>query len=185
MERRITLKATKTFGKEIKFGTFLTFDTNKNWWIDADGNLVCEKGSPFEKYHTEPYGLTIKNRTIKEPTLKEQYLLNQDVVRVVELRNGSLYVVLKDRLLSADGWTSTENYNDEMLKPKESSRSYDIIKVYESYVDDYTAWCFSSTHRDSLKLVWERKEKTPQQIKKEEIEAKMRKLADELKELEV
>lgn len=72
------------------------------------------------------------------------------------------------------------NYDNNLLLKKRTMEYLDIIEVYGYTNSRFTSLEIRKDYRD---LIWKREEKSPQQIKIEEIERKQRELADELAEL--
>jgi hypothetical protein len=104
---------------------------------------------------------------------------------VVILRNSHLYMVGMTKngeicLDRMDGYRAS--YWKELKDDMRSSvnNDFDIVKVYSS--TDYASNChiLSTSNRE---LLWERIEKSPQQIKLEELENKQREIADEIRKI--
>lgn len=69
---------------------------------------------------------------------------------VVELRNGTRYVVIDDKILSSIGYDFLSTYNEDLTMEKGPSK-HDIVKVYDQiYCIDF--------NKNSLNLLWERSE---------------------------
>ena len=105
---------------------------------------------------------------------------------LVKCRNGEYRIVLQysDGIIldgfDKQGFIDIHRYNKDLTMCDEDSREFDIIEVYGySFLTSHilSAW------EPQRQLIWKREEKTPQQIKIEEIERKQRELADELAEL--
>lgn len=88
-----------------------------------------------------------------QPTLKEQYLVSGNVV---ELRNGSQYLVVSNTLMNLDGdnWGTTSSYTDNLTHGH--YLHLDIIKVY---IRKYHSSFFGIEPYSNLKLIWERNPK--------------------------
>lgn len=90
---------------------------------------------------------------------------------VVEYANGERALVVKNRLLSVDGYNSLESYNEDLTC---SNPRYTINRIYTVDLNEvYSFKDFLSS--DSLELLWERKEPVSKlrKMTKAEIEAQL------------
>lgn len=104
---------------------------------------------------------------------------------IVECRDGERMFVIDGHLLGVNDAihsVAVMVYMDEEFVDIENKSRYDIMKVYELKYEFPTVSDLGNILEDEsyLNLVWERKEKTAQQIKIEEIENQINDIQKEL-----
>lgn len=117
---------------------------------------------------------------------------------LVQLRNGKDYVVYLDAdhsyetrtknyenvLVSLDGqdWINLDDYEEDTFDILTTSEDgYDIVKIFRLY---HPKGFNSNFRHDAKELLWERKEKSENQLKIEEIKESIKQLENQVKELE-
>lgn len=86
---------------------------------------------------------------------KENKMQDLKIGQVVKTRNGKMWFVLEDRLISKDSWINRKSYDGTKCK---DTNFYDIVKIFNAPIEkDMLSWSFSSIGDDSLELVWEEK----------------------------
>lgn len=167
------------------------FTVGKIYESDDFGyGLIDDAGTVFfilSATNTEKDGFFFRYSKFEE--VKDFTLADLKPFMMVELRDGRLAMVVETtkglnlNLLSYldYGIASIESYSADLTKKEiliNGKSRYDIMKVYG----------FSRYHCDiflteSRELIWERKEKSPTQIKLEELETKQCEIADEMAKL--
>ena len=102
---------------------------------------------------------------------------------VVVRRNGNICGIfetnggLKLQTSLGSGMCFLEDYNKSLLKQESEIDSTDIMEIYglSKYSFDISI--------DNRPLIWKREEKSPTQLKLEELEKKQREIADEMEKL--
>ena len=90
-----------------------------------------------------------------KPIEEEDKMQDLKVGQVVETRNGKMWFVLDDRLISKDSWINRKSYDKTKCKDE---NFYDIVKIFNAPIEkDMISWSFSSISNDGLELVWEEK----------------------------
>jgi hypothetical protein len=98
--------------------------------------------------------------------------------RIVKHRNGKMGFVLKESIIYNERMGFVSEYFENL---EHVIDEWSIIEIYEYTVTSH--FKTDGNVGDLGDLVWKREEKTAQQIEIERIENKMRKLADDLKNL--
>lgn len=173
-----------------------SFTVGKIYESDDFGcGLINDIGTVFSTLpvtNTEKDGLFFRNskfEEVKDFTFADFTLADLKPFMVVELRDGRLAMVveIEDCLnlnLLSDlnyGITWLASYSADLTQKEiliNGKSGYDIMKVY-----GFSRYYHDILSIESRELIWERKEKSPTQIKLEELEAKQREIADEMAKL--
>jgi len=120
-----------------------------------------------------------------ENMIKGDIMTKSDLVvgeHVVKIRQGDLYLVLKNELTGTKRYfeANLDNHTETLEYKGESDKHFDIIEVFEM---NYGFVLKNLEDGTNLKSIWKRQEKSPTQIKLEELETKQREIADEIKQL--
>ena len=103
-------------------------------------------------------------------------LRNKWIARIEEV-NGGLCVSVVNK---ETDWSELCDYNEDLTYAWAGDKSWDIMKVYGFC--DYGCGKFL-LNTECRELLYERIEKSPQQIKLEELENKQREIADEIRNI--
>lgn len=118
-----------------------------------DGHACC---FVFDEYQLELVGPA----TFTKANLKDGM--------IVDVRNGSRYIIINNGLRRNDTWLSINPYLDDLTRG--NSKEYDVMKVYTT-VGHTLDYMFDDRF---LNLVWERKEEEPvKEMTVAEIEEKL------------
>ena len=103
-------------------------------------------------------------------------LRNKWIARIEEVKGGlGVSVVNKET-----DWSELCDYNEDLTCAWASDKSWDIMKVY-GFCDYGCGKYLLNT--ENRKLLWERIEKSPTQLKLDELENKQREIADEIRKI--
>ena len=103
---------------------------------------------------------------------------------VVKMRNGDIRLFLVTGFIDKDGKSRyyMNNYEDDLMWRRSKKKEQDIMAIYE--IREYYSSVLDLEYIlniESLDLVWKREEKTPNQIKLEQLENEQRDLANDFK----
>lgn len=103
---------------------------------------------------------------------------------VVKYRNGEFRMVMETEMgicfVNSNGYYLAKTDFDKNLKVISMCETFDIVEVYGFKCHYSDCLEVSSKYR---KLIWKREEKSPTEIKLEELEKKQREIADEMEKL--
>lgn len=123
-------------------------------------------------------------REIKFFKLKEENVMTNKFDKsmlkdgmVVVTREGEKYLVLGDKLLRNGGHNELGVYSDDM-RVFDHSGDFDIVEVHE-----FVSAISLDINHWKLSLLWKREEKTPTQLKIEEMESSVAELQKQINEL--
>lgn len=169
--------------KCVEVGNKNEWTTGKIYETGDDGNgLVSDGGStgwvqPWNFSLGKAFGAKFEEVTqFTKADLKPCMVVVQrsgDIKIVAECKNG-MVIVNKDGI-----YGGLEYYNKDMICC-DGLNDFDIMQVYGFSVHSYAANVISIENRP---LLWERIEKSPTQIKLEELEQKQREIANEIKKI--
>ena len=120
---------------------------------NMDGKYSC--GQHFEDWEVEKIDRAYKIVFGEKEALKE-FLTER---RVVELRNGERYLVVRNLLMGENDNFKKEDFTNDLTN--HGSHKYDIVRIYESI------FRIGVLQNKNLDIFWERK---PEKMTKEEIE---------------
>ena len=126
-------------------------DPHLPYLVEWDNDVFGHSGDGKGKYG---YCEWVSEEHIK--LIEDEYKMQDlKVGQVVETRNGKMWFVLDDRLISKDSWINRKSYDKTKCK---DVNFYDIVKIFNAPIEkDMLSWSFSSISNDGLELVWEEK----------------------------
>lgn len=138
-------------------------------WCDGDSCLEITRWKTYEEdtvyYSKGTYGRKTKAKENNRKIIKWENYMTEEKKEfpktdlkdgmVVETRNGSLYEVLGDKMLNADGWTNLDSYRDNLKRP--TGIEFDIVSVYKV---DLSKVCKIADifKKENLILIWQRED---------------------------
>jgi hypothetical protein len=103
-------------------------------------------------------------------------LRNGWIGRIEEVKRGLCVSVVNKKT----DWNELNDYNEDLTYNGSCGNGWDIMKVYGFCDYGCGKYLLNTEYRE---LLWERIEKSPQQLKLEELETKQREIADEMAKL--
>lgn len=173
---------------EFKSGDKVITTTQGGWY--GEGEVFTLK-EPYECMYCTADGWTTEEkgewRFIHTENMKLLKQSPKDMLkngRRVLLRNGVMFTVLDGELTrmyddncSVLGWTSLNNMNDNLEQPY--NPNFTIMKIYEA------PWvCHYFNYNVATELLWEREEKTAEQIELESLQQQALDIANRIKALQ-
>lgn len=112
--------------------------------------LIDKKGKLHKKTYlpSESKKLKLLDKGFKKITLKD---LNNKMV--VELRNGSRFMVYNDILMGEDKWTKLDRYNEDLTFKQRTDKQYDIMAIYLLGANTF------NEVKNTRKVIWHRPDK--------------------------
>lgn len=146
--------------------------------LDRDGNVL-------DGYNDRVFLSRIARGHVKLISRKGENMNNtftKDMLvagkHVVEDRDGDKFVVMGDFLSGVREYSELCEYTHDLLNQDTDFPQLDIMKVYEINTQGTLSRIIAEAN-----LVWQRQEKSPAQLKLEELEAKQREIADQMEQL--
>ena len=128
------------------------------------------------------------------PVYEEENVFTKDMLisgeHIIELVNGTRYLVAGDYLISETGYMSLDKYGSDLLNNIKSNTEFHIVKVFSGKTyNGYSKEIFAGNgfskylHTNSLELVWKREtsEQAQKRVEREEKLKEIQSLKEEVK----